>query len=168
LCRRHSAERTRKTNREVANDKLRAFEAKRKEAYAWLKAHGATDEQLGQLTAQQQIDVYEAAKRGESSVTFDDGRTIQIVTPGQPGSPAPTPKITPIPPSDARAAAERLGYNKVVKDPPFNAHGQKVFTNGKDYITRDVDAHIGGVWKKFNRAGQRLGTYDADLNWRAK
>jgi RHS repeat-associated protein len=56
------------------------------------------------------------------------------------------------------------GYDRVVKDPPFNPHGQKVFTNGKNYITPDVDQHKGGVWKMFDQRGNRTGTYDADLN----
>jgi Novel toxin 21 len=55
-------------------------------------------------------------------------------------------------------------YDRVVKDPPFNPHGQKVFTNGKNYITPDVDQHNGGVWKMFDQRGNRTGTYDADLN----
>lgn len=47
---------------------------------------------------------------------------------------------------------------------PFHSHGQDVFSNGTNYITRDVDSHIGGVWKMFDRQGRRLGTYDANLN----
>ncbi len=62
-------------------------------------------------------------------------------------------------------AAERLGYDKRVKGAPFNSHGQAVYTDGKDYITRDADGHNGGVWKKFDRKGNRLGTYDVDLNY---
>lgn len=42
-----------------------------------------------------------------------------------------------------------------MKDPPFNAHGQKVFTDGVRYLTKDVDAHSGGVWKIFDRFGNR-------------
>lgn len=41
--------------------------------------------------------------------------------------------------------AAALGYDRVVKDPPFYSHGQKVFTNGKDFITPDADVHKGGV-----------------------
>jgi RHS repeat-associated protein len=64
--------------------------------------------------------------------------------------------------------AERLGFNQVVKDAPFNSHGQKVFSDGSRYITRDIDSHSGGVWKMFNRAGERLGTFDKDLNYIGK
>jgi RHS repeat-associated protein len=61
-------------------------------------------------------------------------------------------------------AAKHLGFTRVVRNPPFNAHGQKVFTDGSGrYITRDADSHRGGVWKMFNRSGERLGTYDANL-----
>ena len=62
--------------------------------------------------------------------------------------------------------AERLGFNRRIasQKAPFNSHGQEVFSNGKNFITRDVDSHSGGVWKMFDRAGRRLGTYDANLN----
>jgi len=149
-----------KTFAEVRAEKHR----KQVEAVEWLKANGAADIILF-MTPQEREDFYDAVHNNKSEFKLDDGRTIQIVQPGQPGDPAPTPKATPIPPSEVRAAAERLGYNRVVKDPPFKSHGQKVFTNGKDYLTKDIDIHSGGIWKKFNRAGQRIGTYDADLNW---
>jgi RHS repeat-associated protein len=74
-------------------------------------------------------------------------------------------------PSEPKSAADKareLGYDRLVKDPPFNPHGQKVFTNGKDFITPDVDQHNGGEWKGFDRRGNRTGTYDADLNWIGK
>jgi hypothetical protein len=74
---------------------------------------------------------------------------------------APTEK----PPSDADRAKD-LGYDRPVKDPPFNPHGQKVFGNGKDFITPDVDGHnVSDGWKGFDRRGNRTGTYDKDLNW---
>ncbi len=67
--------------------------------------------------------------------------------------------------SEASAdAAAALGYTRRVRGAPFNSHGQPVYTNGRDYITPDVDRHRGGVWKKFDRRGRRLGTYDANLN----
>lgn len=74
-------------------------------------------------------------------------------------------KLKKVMQSDQRAA-ERVGYNNEVKDPPFNSHGQKVFTNGKNYITRDIDQHRGGFWKMFDRSGKRLGTYDVTLTRR--
>nr|WP_243759332.1 toxin C-terminal domain-containing protein [Achromobacter insolitus] len=47
---------------------------------------------------------------------------------------------------------------------PFDSHGQVVFWNGKEYITRDIDAHnVSGGWKIFDRRGNRVGTYDKDL-----
>jgi len=62
--------------------------------------------------------------------------------------------------------AERLGFNRRIppQRAPFDPHGQEVFFDGRRYITRDVDSHIGGVWKMFDRAGRRVGTYDANLN----
>jgi len=65
--------------------------------------------------------------------------------------------------AQAKEAASRLGYNQEVKDPGFNSHGNKVFTNGENFITADRDMHSGGVWKMFDSAGNRLGTYDANL-----
>lgn len=60
--------------------------------------------------------------------------------------------------------ASDLGYKNRVKDPPFNPHGQPVYTNGNDYITPDVDKHKGGEWKIFDRHGNRVGTFDGNLN----
>jgi len=41
-----------------------------------------------------------------------------------------------------------------------------VFTNGKSYITRDVDGHnVTNGWKMFSRRGARIGTYDSELNY---
>jgi len=59
---------------------------------------------------------------------------------------------------------ELLSYDQKVKAPHFDSHGQKVYTNGKEFITPDVDEHnISKGWKKFDRYGNRLGTYDANL-----
>lgn len=61
--------------------------------------------------------------------------------------------------------AAKLGYTKRIppQKAPFNSHGQPVFSNGKDFITPDVDSHIGGFWKKFDRNGNRVGTFTAGL-----
>jgi RHS repeat-associated protein len=67
-------------------------------------------------------------------------------------------------PASAADKASDLGYDSKVKDPPFNSHGQPVFTNGKDFITPDVDKHNGGEWKRFDRKGRRTGTYDENLD----
>ena len=63
-------------------------------------------------------------------------------------------------------AAQALGYGQRIptQKAPFPSHGAEVYSNGKNYITPDVDVHSGGVWKMFDRRGNRLGTYDADLN----
>jgi hypothetical protein len=65
-----------------------------------------------------------------------------------------------------RQAAANLGYAQRVSPQklPFKSHGQPGFFNGKNYITPDVDGHRGGVWKMFDRRGNRLGTFDANLN----
>lgn len=68
--------------------------------------------------------------------------------------------------SQATQMAERVGYRPT----SFISSGERVFTNGKTFITQDRTAHNGGLWKMANsvqdlRAGARLGTYDYDLNW---
>ncbi|GAA4174190.1 toxin C-terminal domain-containing protein [Gryllotalpicola koreensis] len=66
----------------------------------------------------------------------------------------------------ATAAAKELGYAKV----RGTSHGQPIYSNGKNFISPDVDSHSGGVWKMasspdgFGKA-ERLGTYDDKLNW---
>lgn len=59
--------------------------------------------------------------------------------------------------------AAKNGFDKLEKDPPFNPHGQKVFTDGQKFITRDWDSHSGGAWKMFDGSGNRIGTFDQDL-----
>ena len=66
--------------------------------------------------------------------------------------------------ADIAEQARRLGYDRIAKDPPFDSHGKKVFTNGRDFISPDRDEHKGGVWKRMSRRGERMGTFDADLN----
>ncbi|MEV2251108.1 DUF6531 domain-containing protein [Streptomyces sp. NPDC050147] len=64
--------------------------------------------------------------------------------------------------------AAELGYKTRIptQRAPFDSHGQEVFSNGKKYISPDVDGHnVSDGWKMFNRKGQRIGTYDADLNY---
>lgn len=65
-----------------------------------------------------------------------------------------------------REAAKRLGYDQRIapQKAPFNSHGQEIYSNGEAYITADVDSHAGGTWKKFDRKGRRLGTYDGQMN----
>lgn len=62
--------------------------------------------------------------------------------------------------------ANALGY--ILRIPPqkapFNSHGQEIYSNGDAYITADVDSHIGGRWKQFDRNGRRLGTFDDEMN----
>jgi len=72
---------------------------------------------------------------------------------------------------EATEAVEKLGYRKT----NYYSHGQPVYEkvsgHGPKYITPDVDAHSGGVWKgassvdKLASKATRLGTYSADLKW---
>ncbi|WP_428979949.1 toxin C-terminal domain-containing protein [Duffyella gerundensis] len=67
----------------------------------------------------------------------------------------------------AEQAARDLGFNKRIPAPkvPFNSHGQPAFFNGKVYISQDIDGHnVTNGWKMFNRKGDRMGTYDSNLN----
>jgi hypothetical protein len=68
----------------------------------------------------------------------------------------------------SRDRAATLGYATRIsaQKAPFDSHGQEVFTNGKTYITPDVDGHnVTNGWKMFNRRGARIGTYDSELNY---
>lgn len=57
------------------------------------------------------------------------------------------------------------GYHKLNE----RCHGQAIFTNGKKYISRDIDQHKGGYWKmassikNLHSKQTRDGTYDEDL-----
>jgi len=68
---------------------------------------------------------------------------------------------------EASEAAKNLGYKETGKT---TSKGAKIFTNGKDFITRDRTGHAGGAWKKANNIkdleskATRSGTYDANLN----
>ncbi|MFD7918150.1 putative T7SS-secreted protein [Streptomyces sp. NPDC059740] len=62
--------------------------------------------------------------------------------------------------------AKNLGYGQRIapQKAPFNSHGQPVYSNGKEYITPDVDGHnVSDGWKVFNRRGKRIGTYSWNL-----
>ena len=87
-------------------------------------------------------------------------RPAPAATPPPAPAPAATPPVTP------RQAAAALGFR------PTNerSHGQPVFTDGRRYITPDVDSHNGGAWKMagspraLGSKQTRSGTYDANLN----
>ncbi len=73
------------------------------------------------------------------------------------------------PPFDAASVANKLGYAQRIppQRAPFNSHGQPVFTNGRRYITPDIDQHnVTNGWKMFDRRGTRIGTYSPDLKTR--
>jgi hypothetical protein len=68
----------------------------------------------------------------------------------------------------SRDQAASLGYTTRIPAQKvfFDSHGQDAFTNGKTYITPDIDGHnVTSGWKMFNRRGLRLGTCDFELNF---
>lgn len=73
-------------------------------------------------------------------------------------------KVTPkfMANSEASVAASKLGYTKQLPPQPWSKN-QPVFQKGTRYITQDVTAHKGGIWKMFDKKGNRLGTYDKNL-----
>ncbi|MEQ9325071.1 MAG: RHS repeat-associated core domain-containing protein, partial [Polyangiaceae bacterium] len=79
---------------------------------------------------------------------------------------APKKYRVDIPAGSVADSAQALGFGRRIppQRAPFDSHGQAVFFDGRRYISRDVDSHVGGVWKMFDRRGRRLGTYDANLN----
>jgi filamentous hemagglutinin len=70
--------------------------------------------------------------------------------------------------AEATAAATKLGYMKINE----LSSGQAVYKRGNDYITRDIDGHNGGAWKRASSVANlgskttRTGTYSADLTQR--
>jgi hypothetical protein len=71
-------------------------------------------------------------------------------------------------PVDPDAAAAEHGYTERIppQKAPFNTMGEPLYRNPKtgNYISPDRTGHGGGVWKGFDRDGNRVGTYDGDLN----
>ncbi|HCM9479426.1 TPA: VENN motif pre-toxin domain-containing protein [Enterobacter roggenkampii] len=68
---------------------------------------------------------------------------------------------------EAEEAAKKLGFDTRIppQKAPFNSHGQPVYSDGKKYITPDIDSHnVTNGWKMFDRKGNRIGTYDSNLN----
>ncbi|HCM1918904.1 TPA: hemagglutinin repeat-containing protein [Salmonella enterica subsp. salamae serovar 28:r:e,n,z15] len=68
---------------------------------------------------------------------------------------------------EAQEAAKNLGFDRRIppQKAPFNSHGQPVYSDGKNYITPDIDSHnVTNGWKMFDRKGNRIGTYDSNLN----
>ncbi len=69
---------------------------------------------------------------------------------------------------EAKQAAEAMGFKKIAD----RSSGQAVFSDGKRFITRDVDGHSGGAWKmadsvkNLGNVNTRMGTYDATLGTR--
>ncbi|MFT9057371.1 MAG: toxin C-terminal domain-containing protein [Ethanoligenens sp.] len=78
----------------------------------------------------------------------------------------------PLKGNDAVNAAKNLGY----KATKYYSNGQKAFYNAKKglYITADIDAHNGGVWKMAKTVKDlgskttRMRTYDEFLKWIGK
>ncbi|KFB98696.1 hypothetical protein GTGU_04366 [Trabulsiella guamensis ATCC 49490] len=67
---------------------------------------------------------------------------------------------------EAQEAAKNLGFDRRIpqQKAPFNSHGQPVYSDGKNYITPDIDSHnVTNGWKMFDRKGNRIGTYDSNL-----
>jgi RHS repeat-associated protein len=65
---------------------------------------------------------------------------------------------------ESAVTASKLGYKP--SKAPFNTHGQPAYQKGSRYISPDADGHKGGVWKMFDRKGNRIGTYNEDLSER--
>jgi hypothetical protein len=73
----------------------------------------------------------------------------------------------PLTTAQATQMAARVGYkstNHIVK-------GQRVFTNGKNFIVQDIDSYSGGLWKMAKTVSDlgskrtRVGTYDYNLDY---
>ena len=73
--------------------------------------------------------------------------------------------VAPLKPAQILAnRATALGFPRRFA-PKIWSHGQDVFFNGNNYISRDHTAHNAmDGWKMFDKKGERLGTFDANLN----
>ncbi|MBK6727203.1 MAG: hypothetical protein IPG63_08100 [Xanthomonadales bacterium] len=66
---------------------------------------------------------------------------------------------------EAADAARKLGFRRISE----TIRGQAIFTDGKRFITRDIDSHKGGAWKMADSVENlgsretRTGTFDATL-----
>jgi hypothetical protein len=104
-------------------------------------------------------------KEIKTGVEVAEGGLRSFFRPGKFGSEAGFARLTG---NEAARKAALLGFKKRI--PPqkahFNSHGQPVFQKGDRFITPDVDQHLGGTWKLFDRSGNRLGTYNEDLTIR--
>jgi RHS repeat-associated protein len=85
----------------------------------------------------------------------------------KPDAPAtPSGFQLPLKGQEANDAAARLGFRRTNE----RSRGQPVYTNGRTFISPDVDGHNGGAWKQadsvrnLGRKNTRMGTYDIDLN----
>ncbi|WP_053983766.1 toxin C-terminal domain-containing protein [Niameybacter massiliensis] len=73
------------------------------------------------------------------------------------------------PNKEIKQIAEKLGF-VLTKYRTFN--NQLIFTDGKNFISHDVDQHNGGFWKmaksikKLNLKNSRCGTFSCDLKTR--
>lgn len=65
---------------------------------------------------------------------------------------------------EARERAKALGKGYEEKKNPPGDIKDIGFTNGKDWISPDMDGHNGGVWKQFTLKGRRIATLDKNLN----
>ncbi len=65
---------------------------------------------------------------------------------------------------EAREQAKALNKGFEEKKNPPGDIKNIGFTDGKKWISPDIDGHNGGVWKEFNLKGQRTATLDKFLN----
>lgn len=107
---------------------------------------------------------------GTDSTLPGNGEGLVDLGPNHTGTPVDVPDVPDVMFSlkgkDAQNAAAVLGFDRRVpaQKAPFNSHGQPVFTDGKNYITPDVDSHnVTNGWKMFDRKGRRTGTYNDKL-----
>jgi hypothetical protein len=64
---------------------------------------------------------------------------------------------------EARKQAKKLGYKETKDHPCGYTYDRPVFTNGKQFISPDKYGHKGGVWKLFDKVGDRVATTNIDL-----
>jgi hypothetical protein len=80
------------------------------------------------------------------------------------GGKTPTGYGTRLTNAQARDLAKWSGLKEVKDRSEFRSQGQPVFERNGRFFSPDTDGHSPGVWKEFDRSGDRIGTVDLDFN----
>ena len=131
------------------------------------------------------VATWEYFVRPEDGFIFSSKKAPSLIPQHTPSNNAPTqPSNTPNPkkPEEPKDRAEKIRNHKRWTNKEAREHAKALnkgyvekkdkpakmkdigFTNGKEWISPDMDGHNGGVWKLFDLKGNRIATLDKNLN----